>query len=107
MDGTMAKKVFKIATKQKQRRPRRYSSPEYKQEAVQMLLDGHSARSFAVRHGIDHHLLYHRKRQLIRKAGSAARTIGDHVAQLEEELWRVERERDTLRKALATLGRMP
>ena len=37
--------------------------------------------------------------------GPAARTLGDRVHQLEEELRRVERERDILKKALSILSR--
>ena len=74
---------------------RRFFSEEFKQEAVQMLLDGHSAPSVAQRW----------KKDLLRRAGPAARTLGDRVAQLEEELRRVERERDILKKALAILSR--
>ena len=109
MDRSMAKPIPKKSPKPpvKERRPRRYFSLEFKQEAVQMLLDGHTAYSIGERLGIDHKLLYHWKRQLIRKAGPAARTLGDRVAQLEDELRRVERERDILKKALAILGRMP
>ena len=36
---------------------------------------------------------------------AAARTLGDRVGQLEDELRRVERERDILKKALAILSR--
>ena len=109
MDSPMAKSIAKKSANvpAKQRRPRRYYTPEFKQEAVQMLLDGHTAHSIAQRLGIDDNLLYQWKRQLISKAGPAARTLGDRVAQLEEELRRVERERDILKKALAILGRMP
>jgi transposase len=109
MDSPMARSNPKKSLKApvKERRPRRYFSLEFKQEAVQMVLDGHTAQSVAERLGIDDHLLHHWKRQLIRKAGPAARTLGDRVAQLEEELRRVERERDILKKALAILGRLP
>jgi transposase len=109
MDSPMARSIPKKTSKApvKERRPRRYFSLEFKQEAVQMLLDGHTAYSVGERLGIDHKLLYHWKRLLIRKAGPAARTLGDRVAQLEDELRRVERERDILKKALAILGRMP
>jgi transposase len=107
MDSPMARSITKKSLKApaKERRPRRYFSQEFKQEAVQMLLDGHTAYSVGERLGIDHKLLYHWKRQLIRKAGPAARTLGDRVVQLEEELRRVERERDILKKALAVLSR--
>ena len=84
---------------------RRYSQ-EFKQEAVQMLLDGHSAASVADRLGLSStNSLYRWKKELLHRAGPAARTLGDRVAQLEEELRRVERERDILKKALAILSR--
>jgi transposase len=109
MDSPMAKPIAKKVPKVpgKQRRPRRYFSQEFKQEAVQMLLDGHSAHSVAERLGIDANLLYHWKKESFRQAGPAARNLGDRVAQLEAELRRVERERDILKKALAILGQMP
>ena len=50
-------------------------------------------------------LLYRWKRDSLRQAGPAARTLGDRVAHLEDELRRVERERDILKKALAILSR--
>ena len=89
-----------------QLRERRSFSEEFKQEAVQMLLDGHSATSVADRLGLSStNSLYRWKKELLRRAGPAARTLGDRVAQLEEELRRVERERDILKKALAILSR--
>lgn len=87
-------------------RQRRVYSEEFKQEAVQMLLDGHSAPSVAKRLGLSGaNVLYRWKKDTLRRAGPAARTLGDRVAQLEEELRRVERERDILKKALAILSR--
>jgi transposase len=87
-------------------RERRSFSEEFKQEAVQMLLDGHSAASVADRLGLSStNSLYRWKKELLHRAGPAARTLGDRVAQLEEELRRVERERDILKKALAILSR--
>ncbi len=87
-------------------RQRRVYSEEFKQEAVQMLLDGHSASSVAKRLGLSGaNVLYRWKKDTLRRAGPAARTLGDRVAQLEEELRRVERERDILKKALAILSR--
>ena len=89
-----------------QLRERRSFSEEFKQEAVQMLLDGHSAASVADRLGLSStNSLYRWKKELFHRAGPAARTLGDRVAQLEEELRRVERERDILKKALAILSR--
>jgi len=101
MDRSMAKSKPKATS-----RPRRFFSEEFKQEAVQMLLDGHSAPSVAQRLGLSGpNVLYRWKRETLRRAGPAARTLGDRVAQLEEELRRVERERDILKKALAILSR--
>jgi transposase len=87
-------------------RTRRSYSQEFKQEAVQMLLDGHSAPSVAERLGISGpNVLYLWKKQVLHRAGPAAQTLGSRVAQLEDELRRVERERDILKKALAILSR--
>jgi transposase len=87
-------------------RQRRSFSEEFKAEAVQMLLDGHSATSVAQRLGLaGPALLYRWKKDTLHRAGPAARTLGDRVLQLEEELRRVERERDILKKALAILSR--
>ena len=92
--------------KSKTRIKRRYS-PEFRQEAVQMLLDGHSASSVAERLGLPRtSLLYRWKKDAVRRAGPVAGTLGDRVAQLEEELRRVERERDILKKALAIFSRL-
>ena len=100
MDGPMAR------TQRKKTRSRRFFSDEFKQEAVQMLLDGHSAPSVAERLGLPGpNALYRWKRETLRQAGPAARTLGERVHQLEEELRRVERERDILKKALAILSR--
>ncbi|MEX2173069.1 MAG: transposase [Pirellulaceae bacterium] len=87
-------------------RTRRSYSQEFKEEAVQMLLDGHSAPSVAQRLGISGpNVLYLWKKQILHRAGPAAQTLGSRVAQLEDELRRVERERDILKKALAILSR--
>ena len=94
-----------VKGKQK-KRGRRFFSEEFKQEAVQMLLDGHSAPSVAERLGLSGvNSLYRWKKDALRLAGPAARSLGDRVAQLEDELRRVERERDILKKALAILSR--
>lgn len=87
-------------------RTRHSYSEEFREEAVQMLLDGHSAASIAGRLGLSApNLLYRWKKDLLRRAGPAARTLGDRVHQLQEELRRVERERDILKKALSILSR--
>jgi transposase len=83
----------------------RYSQ-EFRREAVQMLLDGLSAASVASRLGLSGpNLLYRWKKQSLHQAGPEARTLGSRVQQLEEELRRVERERDILKKALSILSR--
>ena len=93
-------------SKQKKASSRRSFSEEFKQEAVQMLLDGHSAPSVAERLGLSGpNALYRWKRETLHQAGPAARTLGERVAQLQDELRRVERERDILKKALAILSR--
>lgn len=87
-------------------RQRRGYSEEFKQEAVQMLLDGYTASSVAERLGLSGtNILYRWKKQAIGRGGPAARVLDDRVGQLEEELRRVERERDILKKALAILSR--
>ena len=90
----------------KSRRSRRRSTEEFKQEAVQMLLDGQSAATVADRLGLSGaNVLYQWKKALIGRGGAAAESLEARVRQLEDELRRVERERDILKKALAIFGR--
>lgn len=85
---------------------RRRFTDEFKAEAVQMLLDGHSAGSICQRLGLSSpNILYRWKRELIRRGGSAAACLDGRVRELEAELRRVERERDILKKALVIFGR--
>jgi len=85
---------------------RRQFTKEFKEEAVQMLLDGHTAASIAERLGLSGtNLLYRWKRELIGQAGKTAATLETRVRDLERELQRVERERDILKKALCIFGR--
>jgi transposase len=85
---------------------RRRFTDEFKEEAVQMLLDGHSASSVAARLGLEGtNSLYRWKRQFVRESGPAASSLESRVRELEAELRRVERERDILKKALAIFGR--
>jgi transposase len=49
--------------------------------------------------------LYRWKAKLLRQNGAAAATLESRVRQLEEDLRRVERERDVLKKALAIFSR--
>jgi transposase len=93
----VAKKVIR-----RKRVARRSYDEDLKAEAVQMLLDGHSATSVAKNLGLRHaNLLYRWKAKSLETSGPAATALDARVQQLEEELHRVERERDILKKALA------
>ena len=87
----------------RRKRPkRRVYGDELKAEAVQMLLDGHSAESVCQNLGLStSNLLYRWKAKQLKESGPAATTLENRVRQLEEELRRVERERDILKKALS------
>jgi transposase len=81
---------------------RRQYSDEFKAEAVQMLLDGHSAESVASRLGLSGtSVLYRWRSILISASGPAATALETRVHELERELGRVEQERDIQKKALA------
>ena len=81
---------------------RRQYSEEFKAEAVQMLLDGHSAGSVASRLGLSGtSILYRWKSNLVSASGPATTALETRVHELEKELRRVEQERDILKKALA------
>ena len=98
----MARK--KIVLKSKDTR-RRYTD-EFKAEAVQMLLDGHTAPSVMTRLGLPNtNLLYRWKQEQLTQSGPVASSLEARVRELENELRRVERERDILKKALAIFGR--
>ena len=85
---------------------RRQFDREFKDQAVRMLLDGHSAQSVAENLGLSHtSLLYRWKAEVLGQEGRAAVTLDARVRQLEEDLRRVERERDILKKTLAILSR--
>lgn len=92
----MAKKV----------RTRRVYDEQFKREAVQMLLDGHSAKSVSERLGISCPTIVRRwKQQQLAEAGPVADAMDARVRELEDQLRRVERERDVLKKALIIFGR--
>lgn len=91
---------------QNDRPKRRRFTDEFKAEAVQMLLDGHSAGSISARLGLSSpNVLYRWKRESLRQGGPAAMGLEGRVRELEAELRRVERERDILKKALSIFGR--
>ena len=88
--------------KRKNGRSRRQYSDDLKAEAVQMLLDGHSAESVVSRLGLSGaSVLYRWKANLVSAGGPAATALEARVQELEKELRRVEQERDILKKALA------
>ena len=79
---------------------------EFKREAVQMMLDGHSPQSIQERLGLPTTaLLYRWRKQQLEKAGPLGDALDARVKELEAELRRVERERDVLKKALIIFGR--
>ena len=83
-------------------RVRRAYSRELKEEAVQMLLEGHSAKEVTDRLGLSGPwLLTKWKAQILKQGGQAAVSLDTRTRELEEQLRRVERERDILKKALA------
>jgi transposase len=85
---------------------RRQYTQEFKEEAVRMVLDGHSVASVCQRLGLTSpNLLYNWKRKLVAQGGTAAVGLEARVRELEAELRRVEQERDILKKALAIFGR--
>jgi transposase len=85
---------------------RRVYSEEFKQEAVQMLLDGHSGTSICERLGLSGtNVLYRWKREQLERTGPVATSLEARVRELELELQRVQREREILKKALAIFGR--
>lgn len=92
--------------KQSNRRPRRVYDDEFKSEAVQMLIDGHSAQSIVERLGISGtNILYRWKNKQLENAGPVGEVLDLRVQELESQLRRTERERDVLKKALIIFGR--
>ena len=85
---------------------RRVFDEQFKREAVQMMLDGHTASSVAERLGLSGtNLLYRWKREQLDRTGPVATSLESRIRELESELHRVERERDILKKALIIFGR--
>jgi transposase len=101
----MSKQRLKEVSEEEGTSRRRYTE-EFKAEAVQMLLDGHTSASVCERLGLSGvNLLYAWKRKHLQREGPAAVGLEARVRQLEAELRRVERERDILKKALSIFGR--
>lgn len=88
------------------KKTRRQFTREFKEQAVQMLLDGHSASSVSENLGLGSpNLLYRWKSEILRSGGQAAIKLDSRVHELEEQVRRLERERDILKKALAIFSR--
>lgn len=84
---------------------RRYAK-EFREEAVQMMLDGHSAASVAERLGLSGtNILYRWKKQVLASSGPVAGSLEQRLREVEAELRRTRQERDILKKALAIFGR--
>ncbi len=74
---------------------RRQYPDDFKENAVRMLLDGHSAQGVADRLGLSGTQIQYRwKKQMMAKIGPVADSLDTQVQELERELRRVERERD-------------
>ena len=87
------------------KRTRRTFTAEFKQQAVQMLLDGYSASSVSENLGIGNTtLIYRWKAELITKGGPVTETLDSELRELRDELRRTQRERDILKKALGILS---
>ncbi len=85
---------------------RRSYTREFKEEAVRMLVDGHSASSVCERLGLSGtNLLYRWKKEILGRESGVALNLEHRVRELEVELRRAEREREILKKALSIFGR--
>jgi transposase len=96
----MAKKQRKTV-----KRARRTFTQEFKQQAVQMLLDGYSASSVSENLGVGNtNLVYRWKAEQVAESGPVAESLDSEVRELRDELRRTQRERDILKKALGILS---
>src|SRR5688572_18100464 len=81
---------------------RRQYDKEFKDQAVQMLLDGHTAESVASHLGIPStSILYRWKSTMVKGRGKVLTAMECRIQDLEEQLRVTERERDILKKALS------
>jgi len=96
----MSKKKSESAVSGSGQKRRRFTE-EFKAEAVQTVLDGHSVSSVCEPLGLPSApLLHRRKRDLVECGGKAAVGLESRVRELESELRRVERERERERDIL-------
>jgi transposase len=94
-----------LGGKNDERGSRRRFTAEFKEEAVRMLVDGHSSASICERLGLSSPTLLYRWRRELVGRGTPARGLETRVRELEAELRRALRERDILKKALVIFGR--
>ena len=88
------------------RNGRRTYTQAFKEEAVQMVLDGHSAESVTKNLGLSSaSLLYRWKSTLLGKQGPSGAELEKRIHELEEKLRRTERERDMLKKTVSIFSR--
>jgi transposase len=88
------------------KKTRRSYPDDFKQDAVQMMLDGFSASEVCERLGVPNtNTLYRWKQEQVDQSGPVSGTLDVRVKELETELRRVERERDIFKKALAIFSR--
>jgi transposase-like protein len=88
------------------KKTRRVYTDEIKQEAVQMLLDGHEPAAILKHLDLPRkNLIYKWKQEQVQDAGPVADSMDTRLRELQAQLHRVERERDILKKALGILGR--
>jgi len=83
----MARKKSKSKTQ-----VRRTFTKQFKQDADQMLLDGHSASSVSANLGLDNtNLLYRWKAELLDQIGPVGEALDDEIKQLRDELLRTRK----------------
>ena len=81
------------------KRSRRQFTQDFKDEAVRMLLEGHSASSVCERPGISStNTLYRWKKECPGRESTVAVNREQRVRELQADLKRVQRERDILKK---------
>ena len=87
------------------RAARREFDRDFKLQAVQMMLDGYTAKSVSDNLGVGNpNLLYRWKSEFVAEGGQVAETLDQEVKELRDKLRRTERERDILKKALGILS---
>ena len=81
------------------KKTRRVYTDEIKQEAVQMLLDGHEPAAILKHLDLPRkNLIYKWKQEQVQDAGPVADSMDTRLRELQAQLHRVERERDILKK---------